>query len=131
MLVNKRGNEDIGEEVMFIILNIFFFLSLTVFIINSSSSAYSYEQTYAKRIAFYIDEAKPGMTLSVGMNDLADYAKKNKIDLSNAVKIDNANQRIYVSLGSGKGYGATYFSSYPVSVRVESGSNNLIITVTR
>jgi hypothetical protein len=126
--MNKRGGDDLlDDEIMYIILNLAFVLSLAVFVVNSSSNALVYEQVYAKKIAFFIDAAKPDMTISLEMNDLIKFANKHKVDLSKAIRIDNGVQKVYVSLGEGKGYGATYFSSYPVKIKTNINSGNELV----
>jgi len=76
--MNKRGDEIVMEQAIFIILNLIFFLTLLYFVYNSSSGSFVNEQYYAKQIALMIDEAKPGTVISIDVTDGYNLVKKNK-----------------------------------------------------
>jgi hypothetical protein len=125
---NKRGDNLISETVIFIALNIIFFLVMLLFVGRATSGAGFLEQTYAKQIALSIDQAKPGMTIIFSMQDAIDLAKsldKSKEALSNdkilgdIIKINPSENKIIVKVGSRGGYGFRYFSSYNITGEVK------------
>ena len=124
---NKKG-EDPGvfSSVLFIVLNIFFFLAMLIFIYRASSGAMIYEQAYAKEIALLLDESKANTTFVVDITEGVQIADKNK-KTSGLINIDNLNKEVDVSLIEGDGYRFNYFSAYNVSYRVNK--NYLIISV--
>jgi len=124
--MNKRGDTIVLETVIFIALNLVFGAVMTVFILNSSYGALIYEQNYAKEIALLLDEAKPGMTITLDMQEAVLIAQKyefagQKVSSSDALsKIVSLNKDlnlVTVSLsGRGGGYSYRYYSNYDVTL---------------
>jgi hypothetical protein len=124
-LKEKRG-DLLFEQVIFIVLNLLFIFVMLAFIYRASSGAAIYEESYAKQIALMIDEAKPGMTMMLGMHDgisIANKAGKKE----GIVKIDVKKHEVLVSLSDKGGYLYKYFSDYNIDYRIER--NNLILTI--
>lgn len=113
---NKRGLDVGMETVIFIVLNLFFFLSLLYFVSNSANGAFIYEQAYAKEIALLIDNAKPDSTIYVSLDNIIPVAAKNSVKPSEIIRIDSANKRVIVSLTGKRGYSMQYFSDYNVNI---------------
>jgi len=128
IIKNKKGDAPIIETVIFITLNVAFFVLFLVFIFRSAAGAVVYEQAYAKQIALLLDGAKPGMAIVVNFEPGIRIADKNKQNLDEAVKINNETNSVIVSLLPGKG-GVSYqfFSDYNIQTRLDKTS--LIINV--
>ena len=84
---NKRAN-ILTENLIFIILNLVFLSILILFLFSKMGSAAVLEERYSKEIALLIDSAKPGMTISLNMEDAIKIAKKEKWPLDKIVFIE-------------------------------------------
>ena len=115
MFKNKKGQEIVAENFIFLTLNLIVFVMLLVFISNGSNGKYVQEQYYAKQIASMINEASPGMTLDIYMGDLFTKYKKEfdskKMDKDNILKIDSENGTVYFSLNSQTYYSYKFFNN--------------------
>jgi len=136
MLGNKRGDNFIYETVIFIVLNITFFVVMLLFVGRATSGAGFLEQIYAKQIALVIDQARPGMSVSFGMQDAIVLVKsldKSKEGwesaqiLEDVVKINTLENKVIVKIGSRGGYSFRYFSDY--GIRAETRGNVFYILV--
>lgn len=122
--INKKADTIVFETVIFIVLNIIFFLSMLAFAISSGSRDFIYEQSYAKQIALLIDNAKPDMVIFVDIKDMIKLAEKNNKPLDKVFTIDEKQNRVKVSLESKGGYSYQYFSGYSVNLTV---SNDILL----
>ena len=75
--MQKRGT-ILVENIIFIILNLIFLTILVLFIARQGEGAVILEESYAKEIALLIDSAKPGMKITLNMQDAVELAKKEK-----------------------------------------------------
>ena len=126
--MNKKGDTLVFEIVIFIVLNLIFFVALFTFVWQSSKGALVYEQVYAKQIALLIDEAKSNTLIQVDLSDGARIAKSNKIDPNGIVSIDQNQKRVKVSLTGTGGYSFQYFNDYPLEVTiVQEGKLRIIV----
>ena len=71
-----------------------------------------------KEIALIIDNAKPGMIVSLDFSKYVEIAEKNKKPIENVVKLNKGENRIEVNLKQKGGYSYQYFSDYEVSVEI-------------
>jgi hypothetical protein len=113
---NKRGDEMLLENVIFLILNLAFLTILILFLYRQGTGAIVLEQSYAKNIALLIDSGKPITEMKLNMQDAFDLAVENKIAREDIVKIDG--NIITVKLSSKGGYQYSFFNdvdatSYP------------------
>src|SRR3990167_9089783 len=69
---NKKGLDLMHSTIIFIVLNLIFFLAMFAFVARTGSNAAIYEQIYAKEIALAIDQARPGTTISIFYGQEAD-----------------------------------------------------------
>ncbi len=109
--LNKRG--DILMNVMFITLNLLFFLTMALFVHRAASSAFVYEEAYAKKIALILNRAESGMEIELDISDLVNVALKNKIDptkIQEIIKIDSDNGTIMVKAKPEGGFVYPYYS---------------------
>ncbi|MFH1787231.1 MAG: hypothetical protein ABH811_00340 [archaeon] len=72
----KRGAILI-ENVIFIVLNLVFLSILFLFVFSKMGSAAILEERYAKEIALLIDGAKPGMKISLNIENALNKKDKN------------------------------------------------------
>lgn len=116
MRKNKRGSTSIQETLIFIILNVVFFVSVLVFVGKAGSGALYYEQLYAKQVALYMDQAEPNMTLMILFEDPLSMAKRNGQPIENIIKFDSTSNKVRVSLDPrARGYSYEHYSNLSVS----------------
>jgi hypothetical protein len=115
---NKRA-KIVMETVMFLILNLVFFTVMLVFAYSSGDREFVYEQTLAKEIALIIDNAKPGMIVSLDITKYTEIAGKNKQAIERIVKINKEENSVEVNLKQKGGYSYQYFSDYNISIKPE------------
>jgi hypothetical protein len=113
---NKKGVVDVLNLIIFLVLNIIFISAMFVFIGYAGDRAVIYEQTYAKQICLFIDNARPDMAILLDVSDGLEKARKSGADLSNAFSLKDG--KVIVDLGSGGGYSYEYFSDYNVDLKL-------------
>ena len=85
-------------------------------------SAAVLEEGYAKKIALLIDSAKPGMVISLDMEEGVDIAKKEKWSVERIVTIqDNI---VRVQLREKGGYSYSFFNDVNVNVNFDTTTNS-------
>ncbi len=119
--LNKKGENLILSPLIFIVLNIMFFGILLGFVFNSSNGVLVYEQAYAKQIALIIDSAKPGMNISLNMEEAVEKAKDEKWKGKIVSIKDNI---VTVKLGEGGGYSYQFFNDVDFDVLYYYGDSN-------
>jgi len=125
--MNKKADELLTEQIIFIVLNIFFILLLLLFVWRVGTGAATAEERYAKKIGLAIDNLKLGTELKMDISELYVYLEKNKIK-DNPVTLDYSKNIVNVRVSSGKGYSFTYFTSLnPGSVTINETSKLLLI----
>ena len=109
--MNKRGSTILIENVIFIILNLIFVSMLIAFIFTRSSSAGVLDEKYAKEIALALDAARPGMMITIYMNDAVKIAETNlgKNNLNNIVTISG--NVVTVKLSPSASYSYSFFNN--------------------
>lgn len=108
---NKRGIDVLSSTLVFLLLNVVFFAIMFGFVARAGSGATVVEQVYAKQIALIIDQAKPGTSINMNIEEIYELADKNKFSRQNIIKIDNEKNQVYVQVDEGKGYSYNFFSS--------------------
>jgi hypothetical protein len=104
---NKKGN-ILTENLIFIILNIAFIAIILLFIFSQMESAAVLEERYAKQIALMVDEAKPGMVITLDMGKAIRKAESEKWPTDSIVSIkDNV---VRVQLREKGGYSYSFFN---------------------
>lgn len=126
--MKKRG-VILAENVIFIVLNLVFLAMLILFLAKQGGGVIIVEQTYAKQIALLIDSAKPGMTIRLNMEKVKKLTDKNKMDFSEAVKI-NGNV-VSVKLTKDSGYEYSFFNDVDASAYPDVDSINYIIKINK
>ncbi|MBS3092239.1 hypothetical protein J4466_02360 [Candidatus Pacearchaeota archaeon] len=123
---NKKGSDSLYEIIMFIVLNLLFFGAMFAFVARSGTNAGLYEQVYSKQIALLIDSAKPGMVISINLNEMKSFIEENKLSLDQIINLQNGKVIVKLTQGS-KGYIFDYFSNYEVVKGFEQENDNLIL----
>lgn len=125
--MNKRGFNILPSTIIFYILNVVFFAALFIFVVVAGSGVSVAEQTYAKQIAFLIDEAKPGTNLEINIAKFYEVAEKNKYK-GKLVNFDYGKNTIVVKLVAGGGYSFRYFTNLkPNSITLDEDKKLLKI----
>lgn len=104
----KKGALVEGE-VIFILLNLVFFIMLIWFVNNECRGTDMKEKIAAKEIAIFINSAEPGTLILINVRDFKDIATKNKI--TDFIQIKDG--KVSVAL-SGGAFTYPYFSDYSV-----------------
>jgi len=123
---NKKANLPL-ETIMFLVLNLVFFVVMLLFAYSSGDREFVYEQTLAKEIALIIDNAKPGIIVSLDITKYAEIAEKNKQPVENIIKLNKEENRVEVNLKQKGGYSYQYFSDYEISIKPEKELLSIII----
>lgn len=120
---DKRGDAETEESegllwpiIIWILLTLIFMSSLMFFIEKSSKGSLIYEQAYAKEVALFLENARPGTEISIDFGTGFKIADENKKPRENVLSI--AGNKVLVSLGKG-GYKVEYFSDYRITPRVD------------
>ncbi len=122
---NKRGENILLENVVFIVIIVLFISVLVFFILRQGQGAVIIEDIYSKKIALMIDAAKPGMEIELNAKSLFDVAEKNGMNKNNVVSIDGNNVVVKASEKGRKDYG--FFNDVSVDVSVDG--NKLVMVV--
>jgi hypothetical protein len=127
-LKNKKAEELVSEELIFIILNTIFFLVLVLFIVRVGSSDNSLEEQYAKKIALVLDQMKPNMEVTMDISELYALAVKNKYTgENNLLVLPIKNGKISVKASSRGGYSFYTFSSLKPKLTFDSLTKKVTI----
>ncbi|MBM3247597.1 hypothetical protein FJZ17_03620 [Candidatus Pacearchaeota archaeon] len=97
---NKKAGTTLLEQVIFYVLNVFFVLSLMLFVNNVSSGSLITEERYAKTFGLTIDSLKEGTEVNISLIELYNLANKNKY-LGEVVIIKDNLVRVQVSKAGG------------------------------
>ncbi len=116
--MNKKADTIVLETIIFIVLNLIFFVAMLWFVYGSGKGAFIYEQVYAKQIALLIDDAKPNMTLGLNIEKGIEIAEENGKSVEKIVSIDDKEKKVIVSLSDKGGYVFQYFSDYNIETRI-------------
>lgn len=112
--MNNKANTYLLETIIFIILNIVFFVVMLGFAIKSSGGIGQYEQAYAKQIALLVDSGKENMTFWIDMGKGIELSKKAKYDKQ--IIFANDFNEIVVKLDEKGGYGYKYFTNNKIEI---------------
>lgn len=114
--MNRRGNTELAETIMFIVLNLVFFSALLLFAVRSTGNAIVYEQAYAKQISLMIDEARNDTVYWIDMKKGMDFAKSSGYS-GQYVSFGKENDVSLRLTGKEKsGYSYRYFTDYSVEI---------------
>ncbi len=127
-LFKKNKGQILTEQVIFIVLNIFFLAILILFIFRQSSGGILLEQSYAKQIALLIDSARPLSEVIIKL-DMGDGMKVDKKwfaeNFARVLSIDG--DVVTVKLSEKGGYSYSFFNDVDVSSEIGPTGKAIII----
>jgi len=126
MRKNKKA-KIVMETLIFLVLNLVFFVVMLIFAYSSGDREFVYEQTLSKEIALIIDNSKPTMIISLDISKYIEIAEKNKQPIEKIVKLNKEENRVGVNLKQKGGSSYQYFSDSNVSIELEK--NLLLIYI--
>jgi hypothetical protein len=129
--MNKRGSDELTEQIVFLIIILIFFVVMLAFVTRFGTRANLKEEIFSKQIALAIDKARSGTSFAIDVSDLYLTARSNHIT-SNLISIDNTNKRVVVHVVNGPGYSFSFFSDNQISWNTDEkiiGKEKLIINV--
>lgn len=113
--MRKRAS-ILTENVIFLVLNISFFIILAVFLFRQGGGAFM-EQAYAKQIALSLDSAKPGMEILIdiekGANSDKEWFAENFRD-----SVTISENVVTVAFSKNGGYSYSFFNKVKPSIDV-------------
>ena len=115
---DKRGesnNELLFPILIFLVLNLIFFVSMGLFVYRASSSALIFEQAYSKQVGLLIDGIKPGMEININFSNGFLVSDKNNFPRSKTLFINDNKREIVVRFSDGQGYSYNYYSGFPLT----------------
>jgi hypothetical protein len=117
--MNKRGgiSETLQNNVIYLVLAIFFFVILLVFVNSQMNGAKIWEDYYAKEITKLINTAKPGDQITVDVYRGTVAAKRNglQLDAKELFKFDNVNKAVCAKFSSGRMTCYSYLNKVDIS----------------
>jgi hypothetical protein len=120
---NKKGSSLnlFYNNFVELLLDFIFFSVLILFLINQNYQLSFLEENYAKNIALLIDSAKPGMKINFDLKEAFDIAKKNQLEFSKIVQIQNNQVLFKLSNSGGKSY--SFFNNVEINAYPEYDNN--------
>jgi len=129
--MNKKGVDLLHNVIIFIILNVVFFVALIFFVSWASAGTIITEQTYSKQIALIIDQAKPGSVVEIDVSDLLGLAIKNDFNILETISIDNDENRVQVRVIEGEGHGYNFFTKKEVLWGLDKKTGRLHLEISK
>ncbi|MFH1592160.1 MAG: transglycosylase SLT domain-containing protein [Candidatus Woesearchaeota archaeon] len=126
ILEDKKGEDILDYNVIFIILNLVIFSLFLYFVYDAASGAVVYEQAYAKEIALLIDSAKPDMEIRLNFSEGFEIAEENQ-KTGSLVSVNG--NILNVNVGKREGYSIEHFSDYDVSVEEKKSEGLVVLNV--
>jgi hypothetical protein len=116
---SKKANL-LTENLVFIILNVSFFVILLVFVYIQSSSIHLDEERIAKQITLIIDSAREDTLVKINFGDFLKRVEKNGVSSINAIKIDNDKNLVIVKGDKNSFYEYAFFNNLSVEYKLEN-----------
>ena len=127
-LRDKRGDDLLYSALVFILVNLAFFVLMFLFVARAGHGTSIYEQIYAKQIALLIDSAKPGTTFDIDISKLYELAEKSNYE-GNFVEINPDENKIIVKLTDGEGYSFQHFNGASIVWGLKNEEKKLHIEI--
>jgi hypothetical protein len=124
--MNKKA-DLLHENLIFIVLNVIFFVMMILFVQMKGSAIHIAEEETAKQIAIIIDVAKPGTDLEINLKDFFEKAEDKGIKRDKSVRIDNEKNLVVVKGSKDSFYDYSYFND--VNVKFNFKDDYLILEV--
>lgn len=133
----KRKGNILAENLIFIILNLAFIGIVILFISLRAGESVVLEEVYAKQIALMIDAAKPGMIISMNIEEGIERLGKEKgkkpeelikEEIENTINI-NRNTVVVKLRGGEVGYSYSFFNNVSVNNYFDSNNKEMIFVI--
>jgi hypothetical protein len=128
--MNKKADNILIENVIFLIVIVLFFVSMFTFVLRTGSQVTIKEQIYAKQIALIIDKVKVGTNISLDISELYAMAEKNRFT-GEIINISDENNKVKVNLVSGKGYEFEFFNNAEIKWGLDKDKKTLLMEVVK
>jgi energy-coupling factor transporter transmembrane protein EcfT len=120
--MKKRGESDIlTGNIIFIMLNLAFFLVIFIFIMTSAKSVFFYEELYAKQVSLLIDSAKPETIINISMANFFEVFEKDIekkiVKKDDFFRLDSKGKKVTFSFTKGSSYTHNFFSDFEVDYK--------------
>jgi hypothetical protein len=125
----KAADENSLEQLIFIILNTLFFVTILFFVWRSASADSLMEETYAKKIGLIIDSMKPGTEVDFSLLKLNEKAKANHFN-GVPVFIDVDKNLVRVTISEKTHYDYTYYSNIKLGDWSIEQNNKILVIKT-
>jgi hypothetical protein len=115
--------------VIFLVLNLAFFVTMLLFVQRTSSHALVYEEAYSKKIGLMLNRAEKGMQFELDITDLIKIALKNGVTAENIneiINIDTDKGLVTVRAKPEGGFTFPYFSK--INLKNKEGNPNDLVT---
>jgi len=131
--MNKKGEgEVLNITVVYLLLNLIFFAAMFGFVAVSISNTALTEQINAKRIAFIIDNAEPGMNITIKLEKLYEAARKNgygDLEGEEVVEINNEENQVIVKTKKNTKYAYKYYTKLRKEPVIIGGDGRTFIKI--
>lgn len=127
--MNKKAEADevLMQQIIFIVLNVFFFAALLIFVLMAGSEPAVVQEIYAKKIALTIDSMNPGMEVNISADKFYDAIKKPNVE--NPVVL-NENSVIVKLEKENTGYIFNFYSDLKsIRVLINKNDPSKVITI--
>lgn len=124
--IGKKAN-ILTENIIFIVLNLVFLSILILFLFSKMGGAAILEEKYSKQIASILDSAKPGMEITINMEDAVKKAEKEGWDVKKIIFIDNENNIVTVKLREKGEYSYSFFNEVYALPYHNTEQNNVYV----
>jgi hypothetical protein len=112
--MNKKA-DLLHENLIFIILNVIFFVMMILFVTLKGSAIHIAEEEIAKQIALLIDVSKPGTDLEINLQDFFEKAESKDMRRERTVIIDNQKNIVIVKGSPDSFYDYSYFNDVNIN----------------
>ena len=128
--INEKNKKAklVLELIIFIILNLVFFVTMIYYVHSSGNKSFVYERIYAKKIGLSISSAKSGTIIGINVEDLIDFAKKNKFE-GKIINISDDRNVVEISTSKGSKYSFNFFNNNGVEWGLDKENKYLSITI--
>jgi hypothetical protein len=116
--MNRKANESLMNQIIFVIIILAFAVIMIIFVVRFGSQAAMKEELYAKQIALAIDKARTGTGIVMDVSDIYKIAGEKQLT-GDKIIIDNNNRKVTVRLDVGKGYSFGFFSNNSIAWNID------------
>jgi hypothetical protein len=116
--MNKKAS-FLHENLIFIILNVMFFVIMLLFVTMKGSEIHLAEEEVSKQIALLIDVSKSGTRLEINLQEFFEKAESKGMRRERTIKIDNEDNFVKVIGSEDTFYEYSYFNDVDINFNFE------------